>query len=112
MSVVRAAAVQLSPVLYSREGTIEKVVRKLELGRRGVLFVTFPETVVPYYFSTSATRRVASIPGAVRSVGLRINTYSSTLQRSICWRRTQKKGAGYDGLQSCSHTRGHCRISS
>src|SRR5262245_38288281 len=50
MKVVKAAAVQLSPVLYSREGTIEKVVRKIhELGRQGVRFATFPETVVPYY---------------------------------------------------------------
>ncbi|HLK61283.1 MAG TPA: nitrilase-related carbon-nitrogen hydrolase [Chthonomonadaceae bacterium] len=50
MNVVKAAAVQLSPVLYSREGTIEKVVRTIhELGRQGVEFATFPETVVPYY---------------------------------------------------------------
>ncbi len=50
MKTVRAAAVQLSPVLYSREGTIEKVVRLiLELGQQGVQFATFPETVVPYY---------------------------------------------------------------
>jgi nitrilase len=48
--VIKAAAVQLSPVLYSREGTVEKVVRTIhELGQRGVQFATFPETVVPYY---------------------------------------------------------------
>jgi nitrilase len=50
MTIVKAAAVQLSPVLYSREGTVDKVVQKvLELGRQGVQFATFPETVVPYY---------------------------------------------------------------
>jgi nitrilase len=50
MSVIRAAAVQLSPVLYSREGTVDKVVKAIrELGARGVKFATFPETVVPYY---------------------------------------------------------------
>ena len=50
MRVVKAAAVQISPVLYSREGTVEKVERKIhELGRQGVQFATFPETVVPYY---------------------------------------------------------------
>ena len=50
MTVIKAAAVQLSPVLYSREGTVEKVVAKIhELGRKGVQFATFPETVVPYY---------------------------------------------------------------
>src|SRR5262245_29710188 len=50
MRIVKAAAVQLSPVLYSREGTVEKVVRRIhELGQLGVQFATFPETVVPYY---------------------------------------------------------------
>jgi aliphatic nitrilase len=50
MKIVKAGAVQISPVLYSREATIEKIVRKIhELGRKGVQFATFPETVVPYY---------------------------------------------------------------
>ena len=49
-TIIKAAAVQISPVLYSRQGTIEKVVRKIrELGKQGVQFATFPETVVPYY---------------------------------------------------------------
>jgi nitrilase len=47
---VRAAAVQLSPVLYSREGTTEKVCRLIaEAGAAGAGLVVFPETVVPYY---------------------------------------------------------------
>src|SRR6188768_3951073 len=50
MRVVKAAAVQLSPALYSREGTVEKVVQAIrELGQQGVQFATFPETVIPYY---------------------------------------------------------------
>lgn len=50
MTVIKAASVQLKPVLYSRDGTIEKVIRSIQaLGRQGVQFVTFPETVVPYY---------------------------------------------------------------
>ena len=50
MRAVKAAAVQLSPVLYSREATVDKIVRKInELGHQGVQFATFPETVVPYY---------------------------------------------------------------
>src|SRR4051812_47889348 len=49
MKIVKAGAVQLSPVLYSCEGTVEKVAWKIqELGKR-VQFATFPETVVPYY---------------------------------------------------------------
>jgi nitrilase len=44
------AAVLLSPVLYGRQGMVEKIVQKIhELGRQGVQFATFPETVVPYY---------------------------------------------------------------
>ena len=50
MTVIRTAAVQISPVLYSREGTVEKVVAKIaELGTQGVQFAVFPETIVPYY---------------------------------------------------------------
>ncbi len=49
-TIVRAAAVQISPVLYSREGTVKKVVEKIrELGKQGVQFATFPETLIPYY---------------------------------------------------------------
>jgi len=50
MGVVRAAALQFSPVLHSREATVRKVAQKIdELGRQGVQFATFPETVVPHY---------------------------------------------------------------
>jgi len=50
MRVIKAAAVQLSPVLYSRDATVDKIVRKIhELSQLGVQFATFPETVVPYY---------------------------------------------------------------
>jgi nitrilase len=50
VTTIRAAAVQLSPVLYSREGTVERVVAKIdELAKREVQFAVFPETVVPYY---------------------------------------------------------------
>jgi aliphatic nitrilase len=49
-TIIKAAAVQISPVLYSRQGTVEKVVRKIrELASKGVQFATFPETLVPYY---------------------------------------------------------------
>jgi aliphatic nitrilase len=48
--IIRAAAVQIAPVLYSREATVAKVVAKiLDLSRQGVQFATFPETIVPYY---------------------------------------------------------------
>jgi nitrilase len=48
--IVKAAAVQISPVLYSRHGTVEKIVKAIrDLGEQGVQFATFPETVIPYY---------------------------------------------------------------
>src|SRR3954462_3592104 len=47
---VKAAAMQLTPVLYSRDGTVERVVQKIhELGRLGVQFAVFSEKLVPYY---------------------------------------------------------------
>ena len=50
VTIIKAAAVQISPVLYSREGTVNKVVQKIfNLGRLGVQFCTFSETLVPYY---------------------------------------------------------------
>jgi aliphatic nitrilase len=48
--MIKAAAVQISPVLYSRQGTVEKVIKKIhELSLQGVQFATFPETIIPYY---------------------------------------------------------------
>jgi aliphatic nitrilase len=50
MRVIKAAAVQISPVLCSQERTVEKVARKIhELGQQGVQSATFPKTVVPCY---------------------------------------------------------------
>ncbi len=50
MPVIRAAAVQFSPVLYSCQATVDKLCQQiLALGREGVQFAVFPETVVPYY---------------------------------------------------------------
>jgi nitrilase len=47
---IKAAAVQLSPVLYSRDGTTEKVCSAIaEAGRAGAELVVFPETFIPYY---------------------------------------------------------------
>jgi nitrilase len=47
---VRAAAVQISPVLFSREGTTEKVLQSIEqAAQAGAELVVFPETLIPYY---------------------------------------------------------------
>ncbi|NEP18522.1 MAG: Nit6803 family nitriliase [Leptolyngbya sp. SIO4C1] len=47
---VRAAAVQIAPVLHSRAGTMEKVLAAIEdAARAGAALVVFPETFVPYY---------------------------------------------------------------
>ncbi|HYQ04867.1 MAG TPA: Nit6803 family nitrilase [Polyangiaceae bacterium] len=48
--IVRAAAVQLSPVLYSCQGTCAKVCDAIaEAAGKGAGLVVFPETVLPYY---------------------------------------------------------------
>ena len=58
MTTVKAAAVQISPVLYSRQGTVDKVVEKIiDLGRQDVQFATFGEALVPYYPYFSFVRR-------------------------------------------------------
>ncbi len=47
---LRAAAVQLSPVLGSCDGTIDKIITAIKrAGADGVELCVFPETVVPYY---------------------------------------------------------------
>jgi aliphatic nitrilase len=50
LPIVRAAAVQLSPVLFSRDGTTEKVLQAIaNAAREGAQLVVFPETFIPYY---------------------------------------------------------------
>ena len=47
---IRAAAVQISPVLFSREGTTEKVLNAIaKAAQEGAQLVVFPETFIPYY---------------------------------------------------------------
>ncbi|EDX87476.1 hydrolase, carbon-nitrogen family [Synechococcus sp. PCC 7335] len=47
---VKAAAVQLSPVLHSQSGTVEKVLKAIgEAAKEGVDLIVFPETFIPYY---------------------------------------------------------------
>ncbi|MGK7899100.1 MAG: Nit6803 family nitrilase [Xenococcus sp. (in: cyanobacteria)] len=48
--IIKAAAVQISPVLYSREGTTEKVLKAIaDAAQEGVQLIVFPETFIPYY---------------------------------------------------------------
>ena len=48
--LIRAAAVQLSPVLFSRSGTAEKALEAIaEAASQGAQLVVFPETFIPYY---------------------------------------------------------------
>lgn len=50
IATVRAAAVQISPVLHSRDGTTEKVLAAIAAAaQQGVQLIVFPETFVPYY---------------------------------------------------------------
>lgn len=46
----RVAGVQLSPILFDREGTTEKVIRAIEkCGVEGIRIAVFPETFIPNY---------------------------------------------------------------
>ena len=47
---IRAAAAQISPILFSQQGTIEKVLDTIaNAAKEGVELIVFPETFVPYY---------------------------------------------------------------
>ncbi|MBW4519794.1 MAG: Nit6803 family nitriliase [Scytolyngbya sp. HA4215-MV1] len=49
-TTIRAVAVQLSPVLFSRDGTTEKVLQAIaSAAKEGAQLVVFPETFIPYY---------------------------------------------------------------
>ncbi|MEP1061277.1 nitrilase-related carbon-nitrogen hydrolase [Phormidium sp. FACHB-592] len=79
---VKAAAVQISPVLYSRQGTVEKVVKKIrELGQQGVQFATFPETIIPYYPYFS----YVLAPFALAKEQLRLMEESVTVPSAETW---------------------------
>jgi len=46
----RAAAVQMSPVLFDRDGTTEKVIKFIErCGKEDIRLAVFPETIIPNY---------------------------------------------------------------
>ncbi len=48
--IVRAAAVQLTPVLFDRAGSTQKVVDAIaDAGRQGIQLLVFPETFIPNY---------------------------------------------------------------
>jgi aliphatic nitrilase len=58
MTIMKAAAAQISPVLYGRKGTVDKVVQKIiEFGRQDVQFASFGEALLPYYLHFSVVRR-------------------------------------------------------
>ncbi|PSN80635.1 aliphatic nitrilase, partial [filamentous cyanobacterium CCP4] len=47
---IRAAAAQISPVLFSCNGTTEKVLETIaQAAQAGVNLIVFPETFIPYY---------------------------------------------------------------
>ncbi|MGF1535469.1 MAG: Nit6803 family nitrilase [Elainellaceae cyanobacterium] len=47
---IRAAAAQISPVLFDRDGTTEKVLEAIaHAAQEGAQLIVFPETFIPYY---------------------------------------------------------------
>ena len=60
--MIKAAAVQLTPILENATGTVDKVCAAIrDLAGRGVQFAVFPETFVPYYPYFSFVRPPATI---------------------------------------------------
>ena len=48
--ILRVAAVQMSPVIFDRDGTTEKVIKMIEkCGREGIRLAVFPETIIPNF---------------------------------------------------------------
>jgi nitrilase len=48
--IVRAAAIQMAPVLDRPDGTVEKALKAIaDAAGRGARLVVFPETIIPYY---------------------------------------------------------------
>jgi nitrilase len=46
----RAAGIQLSPVLFDRDGTTEKAIKAIgKCGQEGIRLAVFPETFIPNY---------------------------------------------------------------
>ncbi len=88
--IVRAAAVQLAPVLFDRDGSTQKVLEAIaEAERKGVDLLVFPETFIPnypYFANWQAPATIAEqhlrlfeesvdIPGPVtQAVGAAANT--------------------------------------
>lgn len=67
-TVVKAAAVQLSPVLGDADGTVQKVIDAIRsAASQGVQLAVFPETAVPYYpYFSFITPAVAMGPEHLR----------------------------------------------
>ncbi len=66
--IVKAAAVQLSPVLGDADGTVAKVIDTIaNAASQGVQLIVFPETAVPYYpYFSFITPAVAMGPEHLR----------------------------------------------
>jgi hypothetical protein len=83
-------------VLYSREGTLQRVVQKIaELGKLGVQFATFPETVVPYYPYFSFVQAPFEIRTGKQHLRLLDQAVNGTLSHHTSHRRGCE--AGRDG---------------
>ena len=72
---VRAAAVQLAPVLFDREATTRKVIDAIaEAGRQGAQILVFPETIIPnypYFANCSSRHNRGAAPAALGAIGRR-----------------------------------------
>ncbi len=107
---VRAAAVQLSPVLYSCQGTTAKVCDAIaEAAKKGAELVVFPETVLPYYPYFSFIKA----PAVMGADHLKLIAESVTVPGPVTEqtrRRPQGKQAPWLRLGSMSATTARCTM--
>jgi len=87
---LRVAAVQLSPVLFDRDGTTEKVINYIaKCGREDIRLAVFPETFIPnypYFAWLNPPATTAELHGRLHEQAVEIpGPVTEALGALICW---------------------------
>lgn len=96
-TAIKAAVAQISLVLYSPQGTVEKILKKIHEATKGVQFAIFPETIIPYYPYFSFVRTICKGKRIFAIVG-KVNYY--TICRYKCYRKGSQRSK-YDCIYWC-----------
>src|SRR5215211_6258969 len=101
---VKVACVQVEPVIFDRDATIEKVATLArEIAAEGAALAVFPETFVPVYPSSRWARFLAGSGEAKETFGPRASRSRSPAQRlSVSARSRATQGSGSRSGQTSS----------